>query len=312
MSDVIEQVKAVLAAAGDSLNQAQVARQSGISEAVLSALIAGNYKGNVERNIAKLAKWLKTRVERNQKRAELKATHGESWLPLPTSRRIEGVLKMSQALCSWGLVYKGAGVGKTSTALHYQQENSNVWIFTADPFRNNEMAVLQGLCGLIKIDFRGQTRAGMSSAIIEKISHSEGLLIIDEAQYLSERILNGIRVLTENRIGVVLLGNDVVRTRMSSPRSAVDMNPVWSRVIGCLELPTVARDDITHYLKECWGIEKADLVRYACDKVPQSKGALRSLKMALRVATSIATSKSVELGLPEFKEGWRMVEVNSR
>lgn len=55
------------------------------------------------------------------------------------------------------------------------------------------------------------TRARMSEAIAQRISGTNGLLLIDEAQYLSERILNGIRVLTDDRIGVVLLGNDVVK-----------------------------------------------------------------------------------------------------
>ncbi|KGT33509.1 hypothetical protein HC02_28900 [Vibrio parahaemolyticus] len=50
-----------------------------------------------------------------------------------------------------------------------------------------------------------------------------GLVIIDEAQYLSDDTLNGIRILIEGKAGGMLLGNDVVRTRMTATRSKVNM-----------------------------------------------------------------------------------------
>lgn len=309
MTTVIERVNAALAADSE-LTQVQVSKQAGMSEAVLSALMAGTYKGNVERNLAKLEKWLKTREE-SAKTQDLVRGPKDEWLPLPTSVRIQNVMKTAQALRAWGLVYKGAGVGKTTTARHYQSENSNVWIFTADPFRNNEMAVLQGLCDQLKIACHGMTRARMSEAIAQRISGTNGLLLIDEAQYLSERILNGIRVLTDDRIGVVLLGNDVVKTRMSAPRTAVDMNPVWSRVISCLELPTVSREDIASYLS-VWGIEDKEVVRFAYEKIPQSVGALRSLYRLLQVATSIATSARQTLSLEHIKAAWNHIGVVAR
>ncbi|MNF28243.1 hypothetical protein D3C84_89140 [compost metagenome] len=305
-TSVIDRVNNALV--GDSeLTQVQVAKQAGMSEAVLSALMAGTYKGNVERNLAKLGKWLKTRAESSKTQGLVRGPK-DGWLPLPTAVRIQNVMKKAQGLRAWGLVYKGAGVGKTTTARHYQSENSNVWIFTADPFRNNEMAVLQGLCAQLKIDNQGLTRARMSEEIVKRVEGTNGLLIIDEAQYLSERILNGIRVLTDDRIGVVLLGNDVVKTRMSAPRTAVDMNPVWSRVISCLELPTVGREDIANYLK-VWDIEDQEVVRFACDKIPQSVGALRSLYRLLQVATSIATSTSQTLSLIHIKAAWNHIGV---
>lgn len=303
---VIERVRAALAA-NSELTQSQVAKQAGMSDAVLSALMAGTYTGNVERNLTKLEKWFKTSAETAKTQDLVRGPKGE-WLPLPTAVRIQNVLRMAQAVQAWGLVFKGAGVGKTTTARHYQSENSNVWIFTADPFRNNEMAVLQGLCDQLKIATDGMTRSRMSQAISQRISGTNGLLIIDEAQYLSERILNGIRVLTDDRIGVVLLGNDVVKTRMNAPRTAVDMNPVWSRVIQSLELPTVGREDITSYLK-VWDIEDKDVIRFACDKIPQSVGALRSLYRLLQVATSIATSAHQALSLEHIKAAWGHIGV---
>ncbi|MNQ75763.1 hypothetical protein D3C85_905680 [compost metagenome] len=305
-TSVIDRVNNALVG-NSELTQVQVAKQAGMSEAVLSALMAGTYKGNVERNLAKLGKWLKTREDRVKTKELVRGPKGE-WLPLPTAVLIQNVLKMAQAVQAWGLVYKGAGIGKTTTARHYQSENSNVWIFTADPFRNNEMAVLQGLCDQLKITTKGMTRARMSQAISQRISGTDGLLIIDEAQYLSDRILNGIRVLTDDRIGVVLLGNDVVRTRMDTIGTAVDMNPVWSRVIKSLELPTVSRKDIISYLG-VWGIEDKDIVRFACDMIPRSVGALRSLYRLLQVATSIATSTHQELSLGHIKEAWGHIGV---
>lgn len=303
---VIDQVRAILAA-DENLSQAQVAKQAGISEAVLSALMAGTYGGNVERNLNKLAKFIKTRHQKAETKALVRGPQDE-WLPLPTALRIEAVMKNAQHLRAWGLVYQGAGVGKTTTAHHYQSETSNVWIFTADPFRNNEMAVLQGLCDAMKIERHRMTKARMCEAIVKKITGSDGLLIIDEGQYLSGKILNGIRVLTDDRIGVVLMGNDLVRTQLTEIGNVVDMNPVWSRVITSLALPTVSRQDIVNYLK-VWGVEDKEVIRFVLDKIPKSVGAMRSLNRLLQVATAIATTTGTALGLGEAQAAWKNIGV---
>lgn len=312
MSDVISQVKAMLTDAKGELTQAAIARESGLSEAVLSALLAGSYgntvsKDTVARHESKLKKWLSTRAHAAE--AQRRIGHKKPvWQPLPTADNIMEVLKMAQTLCRWGMVYEGAGVGKTVTAEHYKAEGTNVWILTACPFRNSETAVLQSLMKVLGQEFARRTRAEMSEVIEAKFKGSKGLLIIDEAQYYSDRVLNGIRILAEGRVGVVLLGNDVVRTRMSAIRTLSDMNPVWSRVISPLRIFTASPADIVQYLK-AWGITDKDIIREAKRVIPTSAGALRSLESAVMRGLSLADVDNEPLSLAHFKEAWRMLEL---
>ncbi len=306
MSDVISQVKAVLAEAKGGLTQATVARESGLSEPVLSALLAGNYNGAVAKNENNLKKWLATRA----RTAETRRRTGHQkpvWQPLPTADSIMDVLRTAQSLCRWGMVYEGAGVGKTVTAKHYQEEGSNVWILTACPFRNSETAVLQSLMKVLGLEFANRTRAQMSEAIEAKFTGTKGLLIIDEAQYYSDRVLNGIRILAEGRVGVVLLGNDVVRTRMSDLRTLSAMNPVWSRVISPLRIFTASPADIAQYLK-AWGITDAGIIREAKKIIPTSTGALRTLESVVMQGLSLASVDNEPLSLAHFKEAWKTLE----
>lgn len=308
MSNVIEQVKQALVD-GDDLSQARVAREAGISDAVLCSLLAGNYVGNIPRNLGKLECWLKTRGKTAQvvEAASTVSCKAPTWQPLPTANAIMGVLSTAQALCRWGMVYEGAGVGKTETAERYQSKKSNVWILTASPFRNSETAVLQTLCGVLKIKNPGRTRAQMSEAIEKRLKGTKGLLIIDEAQYYPDRILNGIRIMTERRVGVVLLGNDVVRTRMSNPKTSSDMTPVWSRVISPLRVFTASDADIEQYI-QAWGITNESIITYAKEKIPGSTGALRSLESMLKLAITLATTNGAELSLGHIEAAWVMLD----
>ncbi len=293
MEAIIEKVKSVI----DSgvLTQRQLAKQAGIGEAVLSALLKGNYKGDIKKNISALTVWYGQYTKQQEQAARQLKEPG--YLPLPTSEKIMQLMAMAQNLGRWSMAYEGSGVGKTFSALEYQRNHRNVWIVTVcSDFGRTSSYILDELAEQLGLKLGSVTLARKKKAIQEALDGTQGLIVIDEAQYLSDNTLNGLRILSEGRVGVMLLGNDVVRTRMNATRSEINMRPVWSRIIHPERIEKSSGEDIAGLL-DGWGIHDASIKAYALKMVPKTNGQLRTLGDMIKLAGFIADKDTEALSL---------------
>lgn len=271
----------------EHLSNRQISKESGVGEAILSKLLNNKpYTGDTDAQLHKLETWLKTRNTQLEEFSDV--LKEPDFLPLPTSQVIWKLMDMARTMRRWGMVYEGAGIGKTMTAEEYQRQHNNIWIVTASEFCKSARAILSELCDRVGVKAQGMTVARMNKALEDALTGSNGLIIIDEAQYLSDNVLNGLRILSERKCGVFLLGNDVVRTRMSAARSQVNLNPIWSRMIRPTCIKTASREDIQHYM-QAWGITDPTLFNTAYDIVPKTTGQLRTLADMIMLASSSAS-----------------------
>ncbi|HIF9333043.1 TPA: AAA family ATPase [Photobacterium damselae] len=300
---VLDQVKALIAQ--DKLTQAEVSRQSGVSQQVLSPLLKGSYSGNSELYIEALSNWINT--YESGKKAMQQSFVEPLWVPTYTAKKLLNIMTISQALSAWTMAYEGAGVGKTMAARHYQKNNSNVWIVTASPNLKARRAFLAAIAREMNINANSMTIDRLDYEIMQKIEGSNGLLIIDEAQYVTDDALNGLRILTENRVGVTLLGNDIVRTRMSAPRSRANMNPVWSRIFKAHRIRNSTQKDIEMYLKE-WGITDSEVIQWAYKVIPTTTGQLRTLRNLIKLASGYAVSDNSAITMTHMDKAFRYIE----
>jgi len=306
MSDIIERVKKVRDK--HKLTQATISRESGVNQGSLSSLLVhGRCPGDTRKYLTLLENWLKSRESQQATRVRL-ASPG--FLELPTAKRIMNLMEIAQSLSSWSMVYEGSGVGKTAAAKEYQRTHNNVWIITASPFCKTSAFVVGELAEQLGIRGRN-TIASHTKAIGKALTDRNGLVIIDEAQYLSDDTLNGIRILIEGKAGGMLLGNDVVRTRMTATRSKVNMKAFWSRVISPALIKHPVPDDIEMFVK-AWGIEDADILRYAQRITPQTEGQLRSLDNILKLASSRAMLLDEPLNVTHVERAHRKLAENLR
>lgn len=306
MSTVIELVKQVRDS--ERLTQRTIAREADVHETTLSTLLkTGTCAGDYESNVRKLETWLNNR---GQQQATRKDMSSPSFLELPTSKRIMNLMTIAQSLSSWSMVYEGAGVGKTWAAKEYQRTNNNVWYIEASPFNKTSKAFLEDFAELLGIRGR-QTIAVMAKAISKELKGRNGLLIIDEAQYLSDDVLNGIRILLEGQAGGMLLGNDIVRTRMTATRSKVNMKAFWSRVISPAMIQKPTHDDIEMFVR-AWGIDDGDVIAYAKRITEKTEGQLRSLDNILKLATSTALSRNERLSVTHVQRAYQNLTENLR
>lgn len=294
MNTIIPQVLKVRDSEG--LSNRQISKESGVGEAILSKLLNNKpYTGDTQTQLNKLETWLKTR---NTQLEEFNNVLKEpDFLPLPTAQTIWKLMDMARTMRRWSMVYEGSGIGKTVTAEEYQRKHNNVWIVTASDFCKSARAILSELCDRVGVKTSGMTAARMNKALEDALKGSNGLIIIDEAQYLSDNVLNGLRILAEHKCGVFLLGNDVVRTRMSAVRSQVNMNPIWSRMIRPTCIKTASKGDIQNYMM-AWGITDSEMHKTAWSIIPKTTGQIRTLADMIMLASSSA-SKNQEALTPK-------------
>ncbi|WP_108945599.1 AAA family ATPase [Shewanella halifaxensis] len=304
MISIIEQVMLIIK--NDGLTQAEVSRQSGVSQSILSPLIKGTYKGNSEANMQQLQNWLNTYANNKAAKVELPTLNKPSFVKLPLASRFLGLMSMAQSEKFFTMVYEGSGVGKTMTAAHYASTNSNVWIITASDNIKSKKAFFSALARAMNIDTTGLTIDRIDYAIGQKITGSHGLIIIDEAQYVTDANLNALRILADNKVGVTLLGNDVVRTRMSAVRHRADMNPFWSRVMMPLKVTSTPKADIKAYLY-AWGVnpeinpQYQKVIDWACTNIPNTRGQLRTLSLIMSMAVRMAQGRNECLGVEHLE-----------
>ncbi|WP_341495726.1 AAA family ATPase [Photobacterium damselae subsp. damselae] len=294
MNQVIEQVKHLRDV--ERLTQRAIAKESGVTESILSSLLKGTYLGQSDVYEKKLALWVESKKE---SKAALKEASNEllsepEFLMLPTAKQIMGLMGVAQSLKSWSMVYEGAGVGKTMAAKEYQRTHNNVWIVTASAFCKTASFVLGELAEQLGIKSQGMTIARLSKAIAKELDGTNGLVVIDEAQYLSDDVLNGLRILIDGKAGGMLLGNDVVRTRMTTTRSKINMKAFWSRVISPANVKHSSAEDIAIFVR-AWGINDESMIKYALKVTPKTEGQLRSLSAIIKLAASTAKSKGQDI-----------------
>ena len=295
MISIIDQVKQ-LKRDNPSLTNRDIGKQAGVSEQILSALLQSKYTGDSEKYLSKLEKWLNSRDKQSEHidQTSKSGLTEPSFVALPTSQRIIQSMSLAQNLKRVALAYEGSGVGKTFAAREYQRQSPNVWVITVSAFSNSRMAVLDLLSEALGIDTRRMTIAGKSQKIVEFIDGANGLIVIDEAQYLADDTLNALRIIADGRAGLALLGNDMVRSRMQATRSEINMRPLWSRTLRPMRIEASSKQDIDAYMR-AWGFTDKELIAQVQRIVPKTHGQLRTLGDAIKVGCTLAESKGEPL-----------------
>lgn len=298
---MIEQMKTqlsqMLKPAG-SYTQAHLAREMGMSAAVLNQFMQDKYKGNLDEVARKIGQWLTQQSQKAQVSSQLPSA--PVYVPTPTAQRIVATLTYAQLASDFIVVYGGAGVGKTTSIKRYADQNPNVWVVEATPARNTGGALLRSIaheCGVRlprgQIDF-------LEMALLDRLKNTGGLLVVDEAQFLNDRALESTRRLADMAgIGLALLGNESVYGKLTGTRRAADYAQLFSRIGKRMRLTQCAKGDV-EMICEAWGLGQLE-TEYA-KHIAAQPGALRGLNKALRLACIFAKGES--LTLTHIKAAW--------
>lgn len=278
------------------LSPQRLAVETGIKRPDLIAWLEGR---NDENNISlQFAEWFRQSDEDARKQTE------PTWVETPTSLAIIDALRYAQLTPTISLIYGGAGVSKTTTALRFlhnsgevessyansgirQRHGRNVYYVTAAKWVRTPVAILQAISEAISTySIQAYRNDQLAKAILRALDPGD-LLIIDEAQHLEADALDGIRYFhDEGGIGIAYLGNEEVYTRINGRTRKATFAQLSSRVGMNLHIELPTEGDVDAIL-EAWGVVGRQ-TREVAHNIALRPGGLRGLVQVMRQSRLIA------------------------
>lgn len=124
-----------------------------------------------------------------------------------------------------------AGAGKTTALRHYAETNTGVIFVTANACTTTATAVLGLICQQVGRQVPGR-KAMLINTLVEQLTGSNRLIIIDEADHLSLDALQAVRNLNDLAgVGIVLSGNDKIYRQMLAGRRSYEFDQLHTRIV---------------------------------------------------------------------------------
>lgn len=281
-------------------------QKTGISSA-LALFAAGKYQGDNDRIAESIFRYRQLLIA--QAEVEVEAPELPPFFATATSKRIVTMLTMAQR-GRITLIAGGPGTSKTMTLRHYQASVSNVWIATMAPstagVNNMQIEVLEALG---EPEAKGTPQA-LSRRIKQRVRLSGGLLILDEAQHLTEKALEEIRSWHDaTGIGICLVGNQDVLLRLEHGNRKAAFARLASRVAQRM-IFNAATDADALALADAWDVQDVKC-RAMIVAIAAKPGSLRNCTMMLETAFMLAASENNTLKLAHLQDAWSMLSTRS-
>lgn len=285
------------------LSQQKIAKEigQGVSSATLSQWLNGSYQGDNSKIEARVSSWYETYQER---RSRAGLPDAPDWIETPTAARIVAGLRYAQLAQDMVVIYGPAGVSKTETCRHYVTMAPGVHHVTMTPATTGVLACLEEIAIALGMRDWQRSACGLQRLIVSRLKRTNGLLIIDESQHLSIQALDQIRSLHDScLIGIALVGNETVYTRMTGGSRAPYLDRLFSRIGKRVALKGASDADIDALLK-AWKISDTSC-RTQIREIARRPGALRVLTKVLRLAASFAAAQEQPICCDHVRAAWR-------
>lgn len=263
-------------------SQSQIARELGVSKTCLSQFLNDVYTGN---NL-ELAKKAEQLVRMGTARREA-AKAPEICLTVRNTKTILEKVRISHIYNDILLIYGPAGCGKSTALKYYAQQNNGVIYVEADATTNSPRSILELITEAMGEIPKGST-GYMMRKIIAKLTGTNRLLIIDEAQHLTEKSFDAVRAINDKaHIGIVYAGNPSILKRMYG-RQEEELDQLYSRVVyKCCLKNSYTLEDIAG-IYEKFNINK-ECTQYLY-QISKRKGGLRLMVNQCRIAQNLAAA----------------------
>lgn len=289
----------------NGMTQANIAEKTGISPASLSKWLNGKSTGNDDSIVFALTEW----IAEKEANCEEAIGSAATWIETPTATSIFTVIRYTDEHRNIGLVYGGAGLGKTVTAKEYASEQSNVWIATMTPASANISACLRRIANAVGLDWLSHRNSEVEQDLIAHLNETNGLLIVDEAQHLRIPALETIRSLHDaSGVAVVLMGNSEINKGLVGPHND-KFAQLTSRIGHKLNLAHPKDKDVS-VLSKAWGVSDRPAVK-ELQSIGRGPGGLRAVSQVLNMAAFICDGDGAKIDLPTIRGVWGNVSGNA-
>lgn len=228
---------------GRTISQSKAAQSMGYSAAVISAYKNRTYNGDVKAVEKRMETWLK-RQERRLTRVDI-PTAETAVIDL-----IREVIATTQDEAGIAVIIGGAGSGKTTAIRQYEEESRSALIVDVDP-SFSQVVLMNAIAHTLGLEDKGGMNA-VIDRIINALTGRDAVLIIDEADYLSDGSLELVRRIINDkaRIGVVLVGLPTLEYKIRSFKT--NHEQIASRVGALLKIGNLTRGDAEKIISGVW------------------------------------------------------------
>lgn len=289
-------------AAKHGWKKSEVARRADIAIGTFSGWYDGTYKGRYDTTTAKIENFLKGFQAAFEAAAALPTAPG--FVQTRVARELFEMFTYAQALPTMAVATIRAGMGKTQAAKEFQKTRPHVFHVELSPSSQSPHMLKTEIADALGID--GGNAVTLKSKIVNALRRDgfSALLIVDEAQNLTEDCINELRHFRDVAgCGLVLLGNNEVTTPYASS-DVRHASPQVSRRIGHrLSIMKPYAEDITAFL-DAWQLTDDDL-RKVATAVARKPGALGALDETIKAASMIARGQRRSLIADDLRAAYQ-------
>lgn len=233
---------------------------------------------------------------------EFRPPDNSGFVMTPNAEATGSVLTYSQRYSGLGLIVGDPGAGKTMAIQHYADTHDHVTLAEMHRLATRSFGpALELLCRELGCpprsgDFMITSMTRLSdwfADLWDGVEEHRPLVIIDEAQYLPESVVDYLRHCwkAERGVGLVLVGNDELRRRFSRAKDGV-LAPFDSRLGPRLDLPAPGPADVAAICR-ARGIQGAR--EAACLQRHAEAGGLRRVDEIITAAKRCSPGEAIRL-----------------
>lgn len=259
------------------------------------------YNGDEQKVAEEIARYRHTVASRAS--IAIRAPQEPGYFETETSSELTTMLRLAQ-VGDIVVAALGPGLGKTQTAKQFKASYSNVIMATMAPssagVNNAQVAILRAFG---EREVKGTPQA-LSWRIIERFEQMQNpLLILDEAQHLSEKSLEEIRSWADAcGVGIALFGNTGVIQRLEGGGRKETFAQLFSRLGMRMVRALPLEGDIVAQA-HAWGIRQGELIAQL-RKIAMRPGGLRNSTKALKLGHMLAAADNSTLTGVHLQNAW--------
>ena len=189
------------------LSQAKIAKKMNVSEGTISGFLSGTYKA-MESIVPKVQQLIRIEVKKE-------ITPKEPSFKLTTvSNTVLNLINYCHVSGKIGIAYGDAGIGKTMAVKEYKKDHPDTaTVITISPC----FATMTGVNELLADELHVTEKVSrkIQKEVVNKLRGSNKVVIIDEAQHLTVRVINHLRCIAdESGVGMAFVGNEEIYIKM--------------------------------------------------------------------------------------------------
>jgi DNA transposition AAA+ family ATPase len=164
--------------------------------------------------------------------------------------KIKRAIALAHDEADIAVIVGDAGTGKTTGAYQYQAESHSAFLVEVDPSFTKTTLIAE-IARAVGVETKG-TMTAVISRIVDALRERDAVLIIDEADYLSDACLELLRRVINDKAqtGVVLIGLPRLEYRLLNLRN--DHEQLTSRVGVFVKLEKMRKTDAAKILSGVW------------------------------------------------------------